>query len=107
MAERNFTPFVFTPTINGMVMMSCNTTSNNVALGSGLQIRLFNQGPDICHITFGVNNSIVATSNSFALVANTVEMLTIPNLPTVPATYLAAVSDSSNNILSISTGWGI
>lgn len=107
MSTRIYTPYVFEPASDGMLSISCNTTSQCINLGHGEQIRIVNLGPDNCHIAFGISNTVTATVNSMILIANTVEVITIPKTAQTKATYIAAISDTSNNILQITTGWGI
>jgi len=90
--------------------ITTGNASANVALlkmpSGKTQVRIVSTCATVEFVRKGADNTVTAAATDFPVAPNSVEVLTLENLPTAPVTYLAMISPAGSCTLYITTGLG-
>ena len=101
---RAWKPFKVNATVNTAVTGSNQTLALGAGVGLGtVAVRVANIGTQTIFIDFGTSNTVAATATSIPMLANTVEVFTIPN----DVTHIAFVAGTTGSTVYVTVGEGL
>lgn len=101
---RAFKPFKANATVNEAVDGAADTLALGTGVGVGtFQVRVANIGTQTIYIDFGTASTVAAVATSIPMLANTVEVFTVPN----DVTHIAHIAGDVGSTVYVTVGEGL